>query len=86
MTDSRYPYTHACDYIRGLGAIQYGEGILLSRSYASQIIQGIAQAIGMDDHQLACKLADVFLEQQNDPEYQKQQEKRYLATFGIQPT
>lgn len=86
MTDSRYPYTHACDYIRGLGPIQYGEGILLSRSDASQIRQGIAQAIGMDDHQLACKLADVFLEQQNDPEYQKEQEKRYLIALGIQST
>ena len=86
MTDSRYPYTYACDYIRGLSPIQYGEGIMLSRSDASQIRQGIAQAIGIDDHQLACKLADAFLKQQNDPEYQKQQQKRYLIAMGIQLT
>jgi hypothetical protein len=45
MTDSRYPYTHSCDFIRGLGPVGSG-GVVLSRSDASQIRQGIAGALG----------------------------------------
>lgn len=62
MTDSRYPYTHSCDFIRRLGPVG-SSGVVLSRSNASQIRQGIADAIGVDDHELACKLADRFLQQ-----------------------
>lgn len=86
MTDPRYPCTYACDYIRGFGPVQYGEGVVLSRADASQILQGIAKALNMDDHQLACKLADAFLEQQDDPEHQERQQKRLLAALGISPT
>jgi hypothetical protein len=32
----------------------------LSRGDASRIRQGIAEAIGMDDHELACRLSDYF--------------------------
>lgn len=57
--DSRYPYTYACDYLRGLAG--YGEGgIKLSRADASQVRQGIADAIGMPDDELARKLADYY--------------------------
>ncbi len=57
--DSRYPYTYACDYVRGLAG--YGEGgTKLSRSDASQVRRGIAEAIGMADDELARKLADYY--------------------------
>lgn len=55
--DSRYPYTYACDYIRQFGGYDKG-GVRLSRSDASQIRTAIAKAIGMDDEELAKKLAD----------------------------
>ncbi len=57
--DSRYPYTYACDYLRGLAG--YGEGgTKLSRADASQMRSGIAEAIGMSDDELARKLADYY--------------------------
>lgn len=59
MSDSRYPYTYACDYIRAFGGHRH-EGTKLSRSDASQIRQAIANAIGMDDEELAKKLADYY--------------------------
>lgn len=58
-TDTRYPYTYAADYVRSLGG--YGEhGTKLSRSEASQIRSGIALALGMDDAELARRLADYY--------------------------
>lgn len=57
--NSRYPYTYACDYLRGLAG--YGEGgTKLSRAEASQVRQGIADALGMADYDLARKLADHY--------------------------
>jgi hypothetical protein len=57
--DTRYPYTYAADFVRGLAG--YGEGgTKLSRSDASQVRQGIADALGMDDAELARKLADYY--------------------------
>lgn len=57
--DSRYPYTYAADFVRGLAG--YGEGgTKLSRADASQVRQGIAAALGMDDAELARKLADHY--------------------------
>lgn len=59
-SNSRYPYTYACDLIRSKGG--YGDkGTNLSRSNASQIRQVIAKALSMDDEELAKKLADYFL-------------------------
>ena len=57
---SRYPYTEACDAMRELTEWKSGdsEGITFSRSEASQIRAFIAKAIGMDDFELACKIAD----------------------------
>jgi hypothetical protein len=59
MEDNRYPYTHAADYLRGYVSD-------LSRSQSSRIRTAIADAIGMDDEELANKLADKFLEE-NQP-------------------
>jgi hypothetical protein len=54
---SRHPYTHAADFIRALGPVNR-VGVVLSRSDASQIRSGIAQAIGMSDEELAIKLSE----------------------------
>lgn len=59
-TDTRYPYTYASDYLRTLAG--YGHhGAKLSRSDAGQIRIGIASALGMDDEELARKLADHYI-------------------------
>lgn len=59
--DTRYPYTYACDYIRGLaGKDVDGISTKLSRSDASRIRQGIADALGIDDKYVAEKLAGKF--------------------------
>lgn len=66
--DSRYPYTYACDYLRGLAG--YGEGgTKLSRADASQVRHGIAEALGMDADDLARRLADYY--QKNKDELTK---------------
>jgi len=81
MVDSRYPYTYACDYIRMAGPVG-PEGVVLSRSDASQIRQRIADALGMDDNELACKLADAQLVNEENPEVLKEQTARLLAALG----
>ncbi|MCB4358462.1 hypothetical protein [Quatrionicoccus australiensis] len=62
--DGRYPYTYAADYVRGLAGYTEG-GTKLSRSDASQVRQGIAKAIGVDDKELAEKLARYYLNNQD---------------------
>lgn len=59
--NGRYPYTYACDYMRVYSGYSQ-QGINLSRGDASHIRQAIAAAIGMDDHELACKIADYYIE------------------------
>jgi len=81
MTDSRYPYTYACDYIRSFGPISQ-EGVVLGRSDASQIRKGIAKALGMDDEELACKLADAQLANEADPEHMQREAERLLKALG----
>lgn len=59
MTDSRYPYTYAADYLRMIGG--YDErGCKLSRSDAARIREEIAAVVGMPDEDLARKLADQY--------------------------
>ena len=81
MTDSRYPYTYACDYIRSLGPLSR-EGVVLSRGDASQIRKGIAKALGMDDVVLAQKLADAQLANEADPAEMQRQTARLLTALG----
>ena len=57
--DARYPYTHACDFIRCLAGYER-DGTKISRSDASQIRSGIAEALGMNDVEIAQKLADYY--------------------------
>lgn len=62
--DTRYPYTYAADYVRSLAG--YGEqGTKLSRSDASQICAGIAIALGMEESELARRLADYYKANEN---------------------
>jgi hypothetical protein len=82
-TDSRYPYTYSCDLIRRAGPIRAGEGVILSRSDASQIMQLIASAIGMDERELACKLADVQIEHENNPNAVQKDVDRLIQSLGI---
>lgn len=68
MADSRYPYTYAADYIRGIAG--YNEnGTKLSRSDASQIRQVFSDilefyGVGINDYMFACMLADRELQKE----------------------
>ena len=62
--DSRYPYTYSCDFIRCLAGYSL-YGMKISRSDASQIRSGIAEALGMDDVELAQKLSDYYKANEN---------------------
>lgn len=53
---SQANYTQACDFIRAAAGYN-ANGTILSRADASKIRTAIAKAIGMDDAQLAEKLA-----------------------------
>ena len=58
--DQRYPYTYAADFIRILAG--YGkDGTKISRADASKIRQGISAALKLDDEELAKKLADYYV-------------------------
>lgn len=59
-SDSRYPYTYACDFIRSVSP--WGDdGCAISRATASQIRQIISLSLGIDDRKVAEKLADMSL-------------------------
>ena len=83
LTDSRYPYTYAADFIRAYSPIS-SEGCVLSRSGASQIREAIAKAIGMDDEELAAKLADAQLANEQDDGFLKRQAEQMLKAIRPQ--
>lgn len=58
--DTRYPYTYACDFMRAYGGAGSG-GVNLSRADASHMRTQIAKALGMPDEELAKKLADYYM-------------------------
>lgn len=63
--DQQYPHTYITNLIRDIAGVQaYRDP--LSRSQASQIRQGIALAISMEDDALARKLADYWLAHEDD--------------------
>jgi hypothetical protein len=80
MIDSRYPYTYACDFIRTYGPVSK-EGVVLSRSDASQIIEAISNAIGIPDEELAKKLADAQLANEEDSEHLESQTQRLMKPY-----
>ncbi|MCK4666824.1 hypothetical protein KAU33_08745 [Candidatus Dependentiae bacterium] len=59
-SDSRYPYTYACDLIRNASPWD-DNGCIISRATASQIRQIVSMSLGVDDKKVAEKLADMFL-------------------------
>lgn len=59
-TDPRYPYTYASDYLRDITGKTTNGDAKLSRSDASKIREGVALALGMDDAELARRLADYY--------------------------
>jgi hypothetical protein len=63
--DTRYPYTYACDLIRSFSGYDR-EGCCLSRANASRIQEIVAKIIGMPDEKLAKKLADYYLEHEDE--------------------
>lgn len=65
MSDGRYPYTYADDFIRSIPNIT-ANGTKLSRSEASQIISKIAEIIGIDRVKIAEKLADYYMANPNE--------------------
>jgi len=78
--DSRYPYTYACDYLRGFGG--YGDGgVKMSRCDASLIRDAVAKAIGMSDKELAEKLADYYLA--NEDEINEKSTKCLIASLNV---
>jgi hypothetical protein len=85
MADSRYPYTYAADFIRTYSPIS-SEGCVLSRSGASQIREAIAKAIGMDDEELAAKLADAQLANEQDDEFLERQTEQMLKAMRLTNT
>lgn len=56
----RYPYTYAADHLRMKVGDDYGKGPI-SRAAASCCLHAIAKAAGIDDKELAVKLAEEFL-------------------------
>ena len=60
---SRHPYTYSCDLLRLLGPHK-GISPVLSRSDASHLREGIAEALGLGDEELATKLSDYYQKNQ----------------------
>lgn len=79
--DTRFPYTYASDYIRSIVGYKYGD-TKLSRSEASQIRTGIAKAIGIDDMELAIKLAEYY--QLNEDEIAAKSAEDFIRSRKIQ--
>lgn len=65
-----YPYTYADDMLRALGPHELRDGVLrlprLTRPEAKALQQGLARALGIPDHVLAGKLADYYLEHEDE--------------------
>lgn len=59
ITDTRYPYTYAADYLRTKIGDDYGKG-LISRASAAQARVIIASVTGVDEREIACQLADAY--------------------------
>jgi hypothetical protein len=58
---SRYPHTYCADYLRMEVGDEYGKG-LISRGAAARIKALIAEAIGMDEEDLATAVAEKYIE------------------------
>lgn len=79
---SCHPYTYSCDLIRGFGPTG-SSGVVLSRSDASQIRQGIAIALGMSDQALAEALSNYY--QANEESITDANYKKVMQSLGVEP-
>ncbi len=66
---SRYPYTIACDFVRGF-ATDFNETLgmqlpTLSRGQASQVMHAFEAVFGITHEEMAKKLADYSIEQES---------------------
>jgi len=73
--DTRYPYTYACDLIRSVAG-HNADGTKLSRSDASEIRELFSSVLGIGDEELAKKLADYYLE--NDEAISRKSAEAFL--------
>jgi hypothetical protein len=59
--NSRYPYTYCADYLRMEIGDDYGKG-LPSRAAMARAKALIAEAIGMNEEELASRVADKYID------------------------
>jgi hypothetical protein len=81
--DTRYPYTYAADYVRGLPS-PTPHGVSVSRADASAIVAGIAEVLGITAESLAEQLADAYLAR--TPEQVTASANRILAALNYDGT
>jgi elongation factor P hydroxylase len=81
--DTRYPYTYACDYLRGFGGYDSG-GVRLSRADASSIRTAVAAALGMSDEELAKKLADFYVT--NEESLNEKSTRHLISAMNLRTT
>lgn len=67
IDDPRYPYTYAYDYIREIVGVGDDGSIKISRSDASQIVSVLADLVGLDNEEMAKRIADRYLEKVGKP-------------------
>lgn len=79
-SDNRYPYTYACDYIRGVAGYDKG-GTKISRGDASNIISSLSKILDMDYKTLAGKTADAEI---NKTDEERDQESiQIMKAMGL---
>jgi hypothetical protein len=71
---SRHPYTYACDLIRCVSPKN------LSRCDASKIRQTIAEALGIEDEELATKLSEYY--QKNEERLKRHDKDEFINVAG----
>lgn len=70
---SRNPYTYSADFVRSLGPVNKS-GVVLSRADASQIVQGIAEVLGMT-HEALSSMLSLAEQNKSDEDIQNQAER-----------
>lgn len=66
-SDSRYPYTYACDYVRR-SCTDFNESVgcavtTISRGQASQVMGAFEKVFGLSHEEMAKRLADQWLKE-----------------------
>jgi hypothetical protein len=63
--DLRFPYTYAYDYVRSIAGYNQ-HGTKLSRADAALIVREIAERLGIPPEMIATKLAEHYLEHEQE--------------------